>query len=124
MIISHRFVLNIPEKLEEGVLYISMEYATAIHLCCCGCKNEVVTPFSLTDWELKYNGKTISLSPSIGNWSFPCQSHYWISNSNVRWIPRWNQNEISQGRKKDKKSKESYYSKKKKRGFLDYLLGD
>jgi hypothetical protein len=36
-----------------------------------------------------FDGKTISLDPSIGNWSFPCQSHYWITSSEVRWVPKW-----------------------------------
>ena len=43
---EHRFVQNIPEQLEPGILYISMEFATAAHRCFCGCGEEVVTPFS------------------------------------------------------------------------------
>jgi len=27
----------------------------------------------------------VSLAPSIGNWSFPCNSHYWITGNEVRW---------------------------------------
>jgi hypothetical protein len=34
--LEHRFVQYIPERLDSGVLYISMEYATAAHRCCCG----------------------------------------------------------------------------------------
>ena len=34
----------IPEHIEEGVLYISELYRTAVHKCCCGCGQEVVTP--------------------------------------------------------------------------------
>ena len=41
--IAHEFVEFIPEKLEEGVVYVSFEYATAMHLCCCGCGREVST---------------------------------------------------------------------------------
>jgi len=44
MNITHKFVEFIPEKIEEGVLYISIQYCTAIHNCVCGCGNEVVTP--------------------------------------------------------------------------------
>ncbi len=44
--LQHRFVETMPEKIEPGILYISMEYATAAHCCCCGCGEEVVTPFS------------------------------------------------------------------------------
>lgn len=45
----NRFVRNAPRELEPGVLYISMEYATAVHSCCCGCGERVVTPFTPTD---------------------------------------------------------------------------
>ena len=56
----------------DGILYVSMEYATATHLCACGCGLTVVTPISPTDWQISYNGRTVSLYPSIGNRSFPC----------------------------------------------------
>ena len=74
--LQHRFVPHIPEKLEPKVLYISMEYATAAHSCCCGCGEEVVTPLTPTDWRMTFDGETISLSPSIGNWNLRCRSHY------------------------------------------------
>ena len=79
------FVKYIPEELEEGYLYISMEYATASHLCACGCGETVVTPISPKFWQLYYNGKEISLTPSIGNYEFPCQSHYFIRHNRVEW---------------------------------------
>jgi hypothetical protein len=89
MKLAHEFVKSVPEKLENGVLYISMEYRTAIHNCCCGCGEQVVTPFSPRLWKMAFDGKTISLYPSIGNWSFPCRSHYWITSSEVEWVPKW-----------------------------------
>jgi hypothetical protein len=36
----------------------------------------------------------VSLDPSIGNWSFPCRSHYWIRNNKVRWAENWSQARI------------------------------
>ena len=89
MILQHKFVEFIPDVLEDGILYISIEYCTAIHKCVCGCGNEVVTPLSPNDWELTFNGKRVSLYPSIGNWNFDCQSHYWIKNSTVKHIRKW-----------------------------------
>lgn len=74
----------IPERLDEGVLYISRRYATATHLCCCGCGREVVTPLNPAKWRLVEKNGTVSLYPSVGNWSFPCQSHYWIEGNRVR----------------------------------------
>ncbi len=98
-----------PESLEEGVLYVSMEYCTAIHNCVCGCGNKVVTPISPTDWQLKFDGKSISLKPSIGNWSFDCQSHYWITNNRIHWAGKWDKREIDEGRQADQNRKQIYF---------------
>ena len=89
MKITHKFVDFIPEQIEEGILYVSIEYCTAIHKCVCGCGNEVVTPLSPTDWELIFDGKTVSLNPSIGNWNFECKSHYFITRNKIRHAKRW-----------------------------------
>jgi hypothetical protein len=82
--LTPEFVEFIPENLKEGVLYISLEFETAVHLCACGCKKETVTPFSRPDdWKLTVEERNVSLHPSIGNWQFPCRSHYWIKNNQV-----------------------------------------
>ncbi len=112
--VTYKFVEFIPDKIEEGILYISIEYCTAIHKCICGCGNEVVTPLTPTDWELIFDGKTVSLSPSIGNWSFDCKSHYFISRNKIRHARRWRDWEIEEGRKEDSENKEKYFGKKKK----------
>lgn len=116
MKLSHKFVKNVPDMLEDGVVYVSMEYATVIHRCCCGCQHEIVTPLSPTDWKLTFDGETISLYPSIGNWTLECQSHYWITDNTVRWAPKWTKEEIERGRKREQLSKKAYYKAKAKRG--------
>lgn len=108
--LAHEFVEFIPDVLEEGKIYVSIEYATVVHKCCCGCGKEVVTPLSPTDWKLIFNGKTISLDPSIGNWSFPCRSHYWIRNNRVRWAEQWSQSRIDANRAHDRWAKDKYFS--------------
>ena len=108
---QHRFVEIIPDAVEDGVLYISLKYCTAIHKCVCGCGNEVVTPISPTDWKLIFDGKTVSLSPSIGNWSFNCQSHYWIKRNEIVYAREWDKEEIQFGRTNDEKRKAKYYNK-------------
>ena len=96
--LEHRFVALIPADLDPGVLYVTMEYATAVHSCACGCGGRVVTPFTPRDWELRFDGETVSLSPSIGNWSFACQSHYWIRRNRIEWAPRWSAAQIGRNR--------------------------
>ena len=109
VVLKHKFVDFIPEMLEEGTVYVSLEYATVAHKCCCGCGKEVVTPLSPTDWKVTFDGRTISLTPSIGNWGFPCQSHYWIRNGRVKWAARMSREEIEAGRSYDRLAKESYF---------------
>ena len=103
--LSPEFVEYIPERPAPGVLYVSRRYGTALHLCCCGCKNEVVTPLSPTDWKLTFDGESISLHPSIGNWSFPCRSHYWIRGNRIEWAANWTDSEIRAGREFDRRKK-------------------
>lgn len=110
--LTHRFVHFIPEVIEEGVIYISLEFATATHKCCCGCGEEVVTPLSPTDWQLTFDGQSVSLFPSIGNWGFRCQSHYWIERNRVRSAPSWSKREIDSGRAKDARAKRRYYGQR------------
>lgn len=109
MRLEHKFVEFVPDKLDAKTLYVSIPYATAAHKCCCGCGREVVTPISPTDWRLIFDGKTVSLEPSIGNWAFPCRSHYWIKRGNVEWAGAWSEEEVAAGKLRDKIAKERYF---------------
>lgn len=91
----------IPDDIEEGVIYISMQYSTVVHLCACGCKREITTPLSPLDWSMTYNGKVISLHPSIGNWQFPCRSHYWIKENRIVWSGNMSNDLIERNRKEN-----------------------
>lgn len=109
---QHKFVEFIPDKLEEDVIYISFEYCIAIHKCVCGCGNEVVTPISPKDWNLSFDGESISLTPSIGNWAFECKSHYWIVNNRIKFAKKWSENKsmLLKTNKKSKKLKSSNFN--------------
>jgi hypothetical protein len=108
--VDHQFVEFIPDELAPNTIYVSMEYGTAVHACLCGCGHRVITPITPTDWHLTYDGDTISLRPSVGNWSFPCLSHYVIRHNNVIWAEQWSQDRIEKGRVRDKRRKERHYS--------------
>jgi len=109
---QHRFVDFIPDRIDEGVLYISLDYGTVIHKCACGCGNEVNTPLTPNDWKMIYNGDAISLKPSVGNWSFDCKSHYWITNNSVEWALMWDDTKIHRIRKVEDSEREEYYLSK------------
>lgn len=83
--IEHTFAEEIPEVVQPDVLYVSLMYATAAHICPCGCGGEVFTPFSPTYWAMTFDGETVSLHPSISNRICPKRSHYWIKRNRVEW---------------------------------------
>lgn len=107
--LDHRFVEHIPERLAPGVLYVSMEYATSAHSCCCGCGEEVVAPFTPTDWKMTFDGETVSLRPSIGNWMLKCRSHYVIDCGKVIEAGPWNDEQVEAERRRDRASKARFY---------------
>jgi|JRYL01.1.fsa_nt_gb hypothetical protein len=106
--LRHSYVEYIPEKLEFGILYISRKYRTASHLCCCGCGLKVVTPLNPAKWHLTDHGQTVSLYPSIGNWSFPCRSHYWIDNGQIKWARAMSAKQISNVQKLDRRDADRF----------------
>lgn len=108
--LEHRFVQHIPEELEPGVLYISMDYGTAAHSCCCGCGEEVVTPFTPTDWTMTFDGETVSLNPSIGNWTLACRSHYVIKRGQVIKAGPWMDKQVEAERQRDRAAKSRFYA--------------
>jgi len=108
--LGFEFVEFIPDDLKERTLYISIPYCTAVHKCCCGCGREVVTPLSPTGWQLIFDGKTVSLYPSIGSWSLPCQSHYFITKNKVLWARQWSGKQIAKGREQEATARERYYA--------------
>lgn len=107
--LEHRFVRNAPREMEPGVLYISMEYATAVHSCCCGCGERVVTPFTPTDWRMTFDGECVTLSPSVGNWNQDCRSHYVIERNRVIECGHWSNARVEAEKRRDKRAKAEYY---------------
>lgn len=113
MTVQHRFVELIPDKIEDGILYISLDYGAVIHNCACGCGSEVNTPLSPTGWEMSYNGEAVTLSPSVGNWSFNCRSHYWITDGKIEWASSWSDERIHRIRKVENEDRNKFYESKK-----------
>jgi hypothetical protein len=105
------FVDLVPPDLEEGVLYVSMNYGTAIHLCACGCGEKAVTPLTPTDWKLIFDGETVSLWPSVGNWSFDCRSHYVVKKNKIRWAEDWSRSKVRANRDRQHGEKQRYFEK-------------
>lgn len=105
-------VESFPRPLDAGVLYHSKRFSAAAHACACGCGREVITPISPVQWRLTRGARGASLRPSIGNWNFPCRSHYWISDGSVEWAADMSDDDIQEGRKFNAKLREQYFEKK------------
>lgn len=105
------FVPRIPVELEDGVLYICLPCNVVIHKCACGCGEKVVTPIDPKGWVLTYDGDTVSLTPSIGNWSYKCKSHYFIHRNIVEWARQWSDEEVNWGREKTTNKKKKFWKK-------------
>jgi hypothetical protein len=98
---------------------------------------KVVRPIRPTGWRLTYDGDTVSLHPSVGNWSYPCRSHYWIRSNHAIPAGPMPQEAIESGRRRDCAAKDAYFGEtpaavqvqsadgtsKKRWSFLDWLLG-
>lgn len=96
---------EMPEALENGVLYVSERYRLALHSCCCGCGEEVSTPLGRTEYTLRDDAGGVTLHPSIGNHDFACRSHYLIERGRVVWAGAMSRAAIERGRKRDRRLK-------------------
>jgi hypothetical protein len=105
-------VESFPRPLEAGVVYYSERFSGAAHACACGCGMEVITPISPVQWRITRNARGVSLRPSIGNWNFPCRSHYWIIDSTVHWSADMTENQIRAGRAYNSALREQYFKAK------------
>jgi uncharacterized protein DUF6527 len=133
--IRPEFVEFVPKEIEEGVLYVSVPYSTTVHRCACGCDSKITLPISPVKWRFMYDGKRISLWPSIGNWSYPCQSHYWIDQNRIEWAAKWTSEKIDAARSRDRADRERYLrswseagdpqpsATQPGRGLIDRILG-
>lgn len=106
--LEHKFVDYIPADLEPGFLYIALEFGAVMHLCPDGCGERISTPLHPAQWSLTYDGRSVSLSPSVGSGSL-CGSHYWIRNDTVSWSYRMTQSQFKRGREHDQAAARHYY---------------
>ena len=119
--ITPEFVDSFPQPMTPGILYVSMLFNSCGHLCCCGCGEEVITPLSPAHWSLTYNGRDVSLTNSIGNWTLPCQSHYWIRDGKIHWSGRFTASQISKNQKKDSDDLKALETQPNRSGFWSRL---
>ncbi|MBI4938990.1 MAG: hypothetical protein HY846_12400 [Nitrosomonadales bacterium] len=69
---------------------------------------KVVTSLSPARWKLYRDGDLVTLHPSIGNWDFPCRSHYWIRRNRIVWSGTITKQQIQRVKERDKRDMERY----------------
>lgn len=100
----------IPAKIEPGVFYFSEKYATSMHLCACGCGSDISLAISSAGWKVT-KSSALTLRPSVGNWSYPCRSHYLITDGRVEWANAMSAGAISMNRQRDDLLRDAVYSR-------------
>lgn len=100
------WVDDMPSVMKSGTVYISIKHRLTEHLCACGCKAEVSLPLGPAEWKLEYDGETVSLWPSVGNWRLSCNSHYLIEKGRTVWCRAWTPKEVMAGRTADRRKRE------------------
>jgi Family of unknown function (DUF6527) len=78
------FVINIPNPklMKQNNIYISRAYSSVVHLCLCGCGDQVSMPLQppfKDGWTLTERRGKVTFSPSIASNQLSCKSHYIIT---------------------------------------------
>lgn len=81
----HVYRLPDEKEMEQGKVYIADDFQVTAHLCCCGCGERVVMSIDPLGWKYTEEDGKPTFSPSIGNFGFPCKSHYFIRKGEVVW---------------------------------------
>lgn len=93
MMYTLKKVEKTPKELEEGVVYLNVEYELATLKCACGCGHKVVLLYpdghSVID-----DGGYATIYPSVGVWDAPCRSHFFVTQGQVEWCNSWSDEKI------------------------------
>ena len=73
----------------------------------CGLK--ISTPLGPTEWTLEETDGGPSLTPSVGRWQSPCQSHYWITDGEIVWSGKWTPEQVAAGRSAEEARRVAHY---------------
>ena len=58
---------------------------------------------------MSFDGETVSLRPSIGNWTLKCRSHYVIDRGKVIEAGPWSNEQVEAERRRDRAAKARFY---------------
>jgi hypothetical protein len=96
MKISHivpEFVTSFPAELEPGHLYVSAQFSSAAHLCALRVRPRGCHAALAGTVGAHVRGRRLDEAVDR-NWALPCQSHYVIDHSTIRWGRGFTRDEI------------------------------
>lgn len=73
-----------------------------------------MTPLGPTEWSFEEWSGQATLRPSIGNWQWPCRSHYWITAGEVEWAGDWSTKQVERGRRAEDDRRRAYFESRKR----------
>ena len=68
-----------------------------------------MTPLTPTDWKMIFDGETVSLLPSVGNWQLACRSHYVIRRGQIIRAGDWTERQVAAAQARGRTAKARYY---------------
>lgn len=107
--VAFELIQLLPADLRQGVVYVSFEHETMVHLCCCGCGARVVTDIGPSGWDVSIDDDAISIAPSIGTGAQACGSHYWIRGGKVHWAPSMTAAQIKAAQLRDRREAAAHF---------------
>ena len=122
MILQPQFVKFIPKDLLQNSIYVSIENEVTAHLCPCGCGEKIFIPLTPIGWKMTFDGESVSISPSIGNWQLNCRSHYWIENNKVVWSENWSAKQVRKVRHREEIEQKAFFKKRRRSTFWTRCL--
>lgn len=60
---------------------------------------------------MTFDGESVTLNPSVGNWNQDCRSHYVIEKNHVIESGQWSDARVEAERRRDKRAKADYYGR-------------
>ena len=80
-------------------------------------------PWGLVNFEycqqVTFDGESVTLNPSVGNWNQDCRSHYVIERNRVIECGQWSDAHVEAERRRDKRAKAAYYDQATASARLD-----
>ena len=88
------FMTNVND-MKDNIIYISLKYGVTGHRCLCGCGLLTILPLNQKEdseeirnhgWGMTDNDGKLTFTPSVGNYQYPCKSHYIITKGVANFV--------------------------------------